>query len=77
MKEPKIHYSGGVRTPRMKILPGWAVCCSGIKAENIKDKGYSTDDTADVTCRACLRIMAKDESIFFGKFEDPCALGHE
>ncbi len=31
-----IHYSGQVRTPRTKILAGWAACCSGAKAEQIK-----------------------------------------
>lgn len=72
-----IHYSGAVRTPRTNILAGWAACCSGVKAEQIRAKGNSTRNPSEVTCRACLRVMAKDESIFARKYEDPCALGHE
>jgi len=73
----KIHYSGAVRTPRTKILPGWAACCSGVKADRIRADGNNTADPAKVTCAACLRVMAKDESIFDRKHEDPCALGYE
>lgn len=72
-----IHYSGAVRTPRTRILAGWAACCSGIKAERIRANGNNTDNPANVTCRACLRVMAKDESIFACNHEDQCALGHE
>jgi len=77
MKKPKIHYSGGVRTPRVKILPGWAACCSGEKAERIRAAGANTYDPTEVTCAACKRVMAKDPSIFKVQHEDPCALGHE
>ena len=80
MKTPVIHYAGGVRTARMMILGGWAACCSGDKAERIKMAGNNTIDPRDVTCKACLRVMDKDESIksIFGiEHEDPCALGHE
>jgi hypothetical protein len=73
----KIHYSGAVRTPRTTILAGWAACCSGIKAERIRANGNNTNNPVDVTCRACLKVMAKDESILGMKYEDPCALGHE
>jgi len=73
----KIHYSGAVRTPRTKILPGWAACCSGPKADKIRADGNNTADPDKVTCAACLCVMAKDKSIFNTKYEDPCALGHE
>ena len=72
-----IHYSGAVRTPRTRILAGWAACCSGFKAEQIRANGNNTSDASEVTCRACLLVMSKDESIFDIKHEDPCALGHE
>jgi hypothetical protein len=77
MKTLKIHYAGGVRTPRMKILPGWAACCSGEKAERIRAAGNNTYDPTEVTCTSCKRIMAKDHGIFNDPYEDPCALGHE
>jgi len=73
----KIHYSGAVRTSRTKILPGWAACCSGLKADKIRADGNNTADPDKVTCASCLRVMAKDKSIFSIKHEDPCALGHE
>lgn len=72
-----VHYSGAVRTPRLKILAGWAACCSGPKAERIRENGNTTNDPDQVTCRACLRVMLKDNSIFKISYQDPCALGSE
>ena len=63
MKNRKIHYAGAVRTPRMRILAGWAACCYGHRAEQIRADGAHTRDPAAVTCKACLRWMAKDPSI--------------
>jgi len=63
MATPKIHYAGTVRTPRLKILGGYAACCSGNKAEIIWIAGHNTQDPAQVTCEACKRMMAKDKSI--------------
>ena len=77
MKKPKIHYAGAVRTPTVKILPGWAACCSGDKADRIRSAGANTYDPEMVTCAACRRVMAKDKSIFDLKHEDPCGFGHE
>jgi len=48
-----------------------------MKAEKIRADGNNTADPTEVTCAACLRVMAKDKSIFSIKHEDPCALGHE
>lgn len=59
----KVHYSGPVRTPKLKILPGWAACCSGDRAERIRAEGRNTLIIAEVTCKACLRVIAKDPSI--------------
>lgn len=47
----------------MRILAGWAACCSGYKAEEIAKAGAHTRDVSAVTCKACLRTMAKDPSI--------------
>lgn len=54
-----IHYAGAVRTARMRVLPGWAACCSGDKADRIRAEGQHTYDPTKVTCTACKRVMAK------------------
>jgi hypothetical protein len=69
MKIKKIHYAGAVNTPRMKILPGWAACCSGDKADRIRANGNNTMNPKDVTCAACRRIMAKDSRLNGGTVE--------
>jgi hypothetical protein len=71
MKNSKIHYAGAVRTPTMKILPGWAACCSGDKAERIRLSGANTWEPALVTCMACKRAMAKDRSILDKPLDTP------
>lgn len=54
-----IHYAGAVRTMRMRVLPGWAACCSGEKADRIRAESRHTYDPAKVTCAACKRVMTK------------------
>lgn len=72
MKKPKIHYSGEVITGNMRIIPGWAACCSGEKAERIRASGNNSTDPGNVTCAACKRVMAKDARIIFNvQHEDP------
>lgn len=57
----KIHYAGPIKKHRMKILPGWAACCSGPKAEEIRNSGWHSNIRSEVTCAACLRqIKAHD-----------------
>lgn len=61
-----IHYAGPllVLTKRSvrRILGGWAACCSGERAERVRDLGQHSWDRAEVTCKACLRaIAAADE----------------
>lgn len=58
-KTPILHYAGPVRTKRMRILPGWAACCSGEKAEKIRALGHNTMLPGAVTCQACLKIMGR------------------
>lgn len=70
MKNRKIHYAGSVRTPKMRILAGWAACCSGDRADGIRAEGAHTRAVSAVTCKACLRMMAKDPSIDMGHVED-------
>lgn len=62
MKTKKIHYAGPIRTHRVRILAGWAACCSGDKAEQIRRDRQHTYDPAKVTCGACLRMIALDRA---------------
>jgi len=62
-----IHYSGGLRSRSGRsgvrvALPGWPVCCSGLRAEEIAYRGDQTNDRSVVTCRACLRLIGKELS---------------
>lgn len=68
MAELAIHFAGrlqwlnpktGVRTT---ILPGWAACCSDLRADRIRQRGNHTRNAADVTCRACRKLMLKSEA---------------
>ena len=80
MSNHKIHYAGAIETPSLKILPGWAACCSGRRADSIRDAGHNTYDPALVTCKNCKRMLeraAKDSSFCGLQYEDPCALGYE
>jgi hypothetical protein len=56
------HYIGGlswtVRGIRTTILPGWAACCSGKRAEIIRLNGNGTTEPRKVTCKLCLRSMS-------------------
>lgn len=56
---PRIHYAGGVRTKRAEMLMGWPCCCSGERAVHIREDGNQTAVGAKVTCKACLRTMAR------------------
>jgi len=59
-KTKKIHFAGAVQTRRCRILPGWAACCSGARALQIRADGQHTYNPDDVTCGTCKRIMAQD-----------------
>jgi len=56
-----MHWEGGIRYARGTRLPGWPCCCSGDRAERIAADKQQTARAEDVTCRACLRLMAQDE----------------
>lgn len=58
----KIHYAGECRTRNMHILPGWAACCSGFKAEKIRAEGRHSFDRAKVNCAACLKVITKHDA---------------
>ena len=56
-----IHYAGEIRARRLHVLPGWAACCSGIKAEEIRAERRNTYMRGAVTCRRCLAVIAKHD----------------
>ena len=58
-KPRKIHYAGAVRTKRLKILPGWAACCSGDRANEIRESGMHTYEPDEVTCAKCISMMKR------------------
>lgn len=60
-KVTRIHFAGEVRTKRMHVLPGWAACCSGEKADRIKRERQHTYKPQEVTCWSCRRVMLRDE----------------
>lgn len=62
-RKRQIHYAGPIRTSRMRVLPGWAACCSGDRAERIRAEGAHSYVIGEVTCRACLRTMARDPQL--------------
>jgi hypothetical protein len=59
MNKPKIHYAGPIQTDTMKILPGWAACCSGFQAEKIAADGNHSYERNEVTCKKCLKQVDK------------------
>lgn len=44
------------------MLAGWAVCCSGDKAFAVRAYGNHTYDRSEVTCKACLKVLAKHDA---------------
>ena len=56
-----IHYAGRIDFRGGWILAGWAACCSGINAENIRDRKEHTHDRQAVTCKRCLKMLDKDD----------------
>ena len=58
----RIHYAGALEWTKangalVKILPGWAACCSGDRARAVRESGNHTYDRKRVTCKACLRCL--------------------
>ena len=59
-----IHYAGALRVQNKRsyqiILAGWAACCSGERAIEIRRNRQHTHDRSLVTCKACLAKIAKE-----------------
>lgn len=60
------HYAGAITVPLtrgrvMVVDSGAAACCSGERARQIRDEMRNTYEPRKVTCKRCLRLMAKAE----------------
>ena len=58
-REPRIHFSGPVRTPTMEATGGYPACCSGGPAIRARKLGRVTEDVEEVTCFRCMDVLDK------------------
>lgn len=56
------HYAGEIIYANGHVLPGWAACCSGFKAEAIAEAHAHTYVRQRVTCRACQKMLEKHDA---------------
>ena len=65
LRRRKTHWAGGLVVVRGQqkttMLAGYPCCCSGHLAEEIRAVGEYTRDRRYVTCKRCLRLMAKGQ----------------
>lgn len=66
----KVHWAGGLRLPKARMLAGWACCCSGRSAEKIRAEGNQTKVIEEVTCKKCRENMVKAGLVDKGKVTD-------
>lgn len=59
MAKKAMHYSGGLRLPKARMLAGWPCCCSGLAAIKVKEDGNMSNDPKEVTCKRCLKNMER------------------
>ena len=57
-----IHYAGEIRTPTLHVFGGYAACCSGQRAYDVRAEGNHTMDRSDVTCGSCLKMLARHDA---------------
>lgn len=60
--KPKIHWAGGIKHSHGRVLEGWAACCSGDRCYAISDRGNYTENRANVTCKACMKMLEKHDA---------------
>ena len=58
----RTHYSGGIIWEGGNRLPGWPVCCTGDRAERIRDRGHITEWRFMVDCKACKKMLEKQDA---------------
>lgn len=66
-----MHYSGGAewfdaRGGSTRMLPGYAACCSGDRAYVIRRLRRQTTNEREVTCKGCLRALAREQNTLNG-----------
>lgn len=63
----RLHYSGGLRYRSrgrlVRVLAGWAACCSGEAAQRVADLGLHTDEPEEVSCLKCLRLLDRADKV--------------
>ena len=62
MSHDVIHYSGSINWDGGIVLAGWAACCSGDQAVKIRAEKRHTCVRAGVTCKRCLKMIAKHDA---------------
>ncbi len=62
MRQPRTHWLGGVQTTRSWWADGWPCCASGELCYQLAEEHPGTRIPERVTCRACLRRMARSTS---------------
>ena len=59
----KVHWGGGLKITGKRItkmLAGWPCCCSGRRAEKIREEGnLELHHVSLVTCKACINLLRK------------------
>lgn len=58
----KMHYRGEIKTENGTWLAGWAPCCTGNRALAIREEERHTYDRSRVTCKACLKQLARHDA---------------
>ena len=62
MPKSVTHYAGEIVHANGHVLPGWAACCYGEKAEKIRRERRHILDREKVTCRGCLKMIEKADA---------------
>lgn len=62
-----VHFAGPLRYAGANghvttILSGWAACCTGLRAEQVRRRKAHSYVRTEVTCKACLKAMSKEET---------------
>jgi hypothetical protein len=66
-----MHYSGGAewfdaRGGATRMVPGYAVCCTVDRAYTIRRLKRQTRREHEVTCKGCLRVLAREQDTLDG-----------
>lgn len=63
----RLHYAGGLRYRSrgqlVRVLAGWAACCTGEAAQRVANLGLHTDDPDEVSCAKCRRLLDRADEL--------------